>query len=190
MTIRKQSKFAASERVIRFQGEKTDCKHRNIHASAGLQTGFAPSAEWKNESRCGCCWRLPLLFLDGVLLWWRHGAQCRRWGCTTVSLHLIYLPPRLPAFKGDDNQVLLKRRELSSLLLYLLLHYYIDLSFFAPVNRSKKWEDPPSSHVSLYRDLICVTKIHFLDMVCLHPFISWQHFLRLPMKTQLRHDEL
>lgn len=160
-------------------------------ASPGLQTVFALSAEWKTESRCGCCWRRPLLLFDGVLLWWRHGAERQGWDCTTVGLYLIYLPPRLPAFTDEYNQVLLMLRAetlLSSLLL-LLLYYCIDLSIFASVNRSEKWEDPASSHVSLYHDLICTPKIHFLDMVCLHHFISCQLFLWLPMKRQLKQDE-
>lgn len=59
---------------------QTWCAHttHTSAASLGLQTVFAPSAEGKNESRCGCCWRLPPLVFYGVLLWWRHGD---RWDC-------------------------------------------------------------------------------------------------------------
>lgn len=83
---------------------------------------------------------------------------------------LIYLPPQLPAFTDNDNQVLFMARLLSLLLLLL---YCIDLSVFASVTRSEKWEN---LHVSLYHELICVAKIHFLDLVCLHHFISCQPF--------------
>lgn len=171
ITIKNQSKFfSKSENVIWFQGEIENIQLWGTSTFTASPV-FAPSAEWKNESRCGCCWHLLLLLFDGVLLWWRHGG---RWVCTTVGLYLIYLPPQLPAFTDDGNEALLMLRELSSLL--LLLYYCIDLSIFASVNGSEKWEDPASSHVSLYHDPICTTKINFLDMVCLHHFISCQLF--------------